>query len=118
MLQETNKYGPFEACNADETGLFFNLQHSKCLTFHGGSCHGGKYSMHAMLTSVIKLPLLVTSEYQRVSCLRILQKLPKKYDGNTKSWMTTMIFEDDLTQLDKKKGAKKSYFSLTNVLLN
>jgi hypothetical protein len=68
------------------------------------------------LMSVIDLPPLVTGKYKRVCCSRILQKLSIKYDSNTKSWMTTMIFEDDLTQLEKKMGAKKSCFSLIDVL--
>jgi hypothetical protein len=42
MVQEIKEYDRCDAFNADEIGLFFNLQHSKCLTFHGDSCHGGK----------------------------------------------------------------------------
>jgi hypothetical protein len=41
MLQKIKKY---DCCdNIDETGLFFNLQHRECPTFHGDSHHGGKF---------------------------------------------------------------------------
>jgi hypothetical protein len=34
-----------------------------------------------------------------------VEKLPKKYDTNTNSWITSMIFEDCPIQLDRKIGA-------------
>lgn len=40
MLQKIKKY---DRCDeVDETGLLFNLQQCKCLTFHGNSHHGEK----------------------------------------------------------------------------
>lgn len=77
LLQKIKKY---DRCDdVDETGLFFNLQHCKCLTFHGDSHHGKENSkehllcsMHSMMMAVIKLSPLVNGKYKNVCSLRML----------------------------------------------
>jgi hypothetical protein len=44
LLQDIKDYDLCDIYKGDETGLFFNLQHSKCLTFCGDPWHGGTKS--------------------------------------------------------------------------
>jgi hypothetical protein len=105
--------------NVDETGLFFSLQPSKTLTFRGDFCRGGIKSekwvtvLHACnVDGSDKLPPLVTKKYKIPHCFNSVKRLPTKYEANTYSWMTTKIFEDYLTQLDRKLGARNRKISL------
>jgi hypothetical protein len=58
-----------------------------------------------MLMLVITASLL-TGKYKIPCCFKDIRRLPPKYEPSTNSWMTTKIFEDNLTQLDRKLGAK------------
>jgi hypothetical protein len=99
--------------NPDETSLFFNLQPSKTFTFQGDFCHGGIKSKQWVTVLLVsntdgsaKLPPLVTGKYESPCCLKNVERQPTKYEANTNPWLTTKIFEDYLTQLDRKVAAK------------
>jgi hypothetical protein len=99
--------------NGDETNLFFNLQPSKAFTFLGDFCHGGiksKQWVTVLLTcnsdGSDELPPLVIGKYKIPRCFKNVKRLPTTYEANMNSWMTTKIFKDYLTQLDRKLGAK------------
>jgi hypothetical protein len=55
-----------------------------------------------------KLTPLVIGKYWSPYCCKDsnINKYNIKYEANTNSWMTTKIFEDYLTQLDRKLGVK------------
>jgi hypothetical protein len=52
-----------------------------------------------------KLAPLVNGKYRSPHCFKNINRLPTKYEANTNSWMNTNIFDDYLTQLDRKLGA-------------
>jgi hypothetical protein len=58
MQGKIKEYDCYE--DVDEKFLFLNLQHCKCFTFRGDSCHGKKKSKELLLS------LLVTGKYKRV----------------------------------------------------
>jgi hypothetical protein len=67
--------------NVDETGLLYNLQPSKTLTYKGDSCHGGTISKQRVTILVRcnaddtdKLPPLVTGKYNKPHCFRSVKK--------------------------------------------
>jgi len=85
MPKITDGYQPKDIFNADETGLFYNLQPSKMMTYKGDSCHGGtksKQRVTALLScnadGTEKLPPLATGKYKPQSS-RNIKKLPTKY---------------------------------------
>jgi hypothetical protein len=53
-----------------------------------------------------KMPPLVTGNYTSPCCFSNGKRLLTKYRANINSWMTTKIFEDYLTQPDRKLGAQ------------
>jgi len=98
---------PKDIFNVGETGLFYNLQPSKTLTYTGDTCHGGTQSKQRVnvlldfnVDGTEKLPLLVTGKYNKPHCFRNIKKLPTKYTANSYSWMNLATFEEFLVQLD------------------
>ena len=56
-----------------------------------------------------KLPLFVIGKYANPRCFKGVKKLPVSYDSNTKAWMTSVLFEKWLRNLDfrmQKEGRK------------
>jgi hypothetical protein len=112
-LQEIEDYDLCDISTAVEARLFFNLQHSKTLTYQGDFCHSGtksKQQVAVLLTCNAncsdKLPPLVTGKYKRPHCFKNVKRLPTKYEANINFWMTTKVFEYYFTQLDRKLDAK------------
>jgi hypothetical protein len=112
--------------DTDETGLFFNLHHSKTLTLKEDSCHGGtksKQQLTVLLASSADgsdiLPSLVNGKYRSPRCFKNVKRMPTKYEANIYSWMTTTVYKDLLIQLDRKLGARnrKILRSLISVLI-
>lgn len=109
-------YKPEEIFNADETGLFFNLTPDKTLKFKGEQCKGGKMSktritvlVTANMTGSRKEKLLVIGKAKKPRCFKNIRSLPGTYENNTKSWMTSHIFEKWLRNWDadlKSRGNK------------
>lgn len=109
-------YKPEEIFNADETGLFFNLTPDKTLKFKGEQCKGGKLSktritvlVAANMTGSRKEKLLVIGKSKKPRCFKNVHSLPVTYENNTKSWMTSHIFEKWLRNWDsqlKSRGNK------------
>jgi hypothetical protein len=72
-------------------------------------CHGGTKSKQLLTynaDSSDKLTPLVIGKYTSPCCFRNGERLPTEYKANTDTWMTTKIFEDYLTQPDRKLGAQ------------
>ena len=68
-------YQPKDIFNVDETGLFYNLQHSKMMTYEGDSCHDGKKSKQRVNVLLAcnadgteNLPPLAIGKYNKPHC--------------------------------------------------
>ncbi|XP_037290737.2 tigger transposable element-derived protein 4 [Rhipicephalus microplus] len=107
------QYKPCDVFNADETGLFYNMQPDQTLTFKGEGCHGGKRSKERLTVLLCanedgseKLPALVIGKFEKPRCFKNLKRLPCQYTFNRKAWMTAAKFAAYLQQLDSRMGAK------------
>lgn len=109
-------YTPEEIFNAAETGLFYNLTPDKTLKFKGDEYEGGKLSkpritvlVTANKTGSCKRKLLVIGKAKKPRCFKNIQSLPVAYENNTRSWMTSQIFEKWLRSWDAelKSGGNK-----------
>lgn len=116
-------YTPEEIFNADETGLFYNLTPDKTLKFKGEECKGGKLSktritvmVAANMTGSCKRKLLVIGKAKKPRCFKNIQSLPVSYENNTRSWMTSQIFEKWLRSWDAelKSGGNKILLLVDN----
>ncbi|CAH4033511.1 unnamed protein product [Pieris brassicae] len=113
-------YTTEEIFNADETGLFYNLTPDKTLKFKG---EGGKLSktritvlVAANMTGSCKRKLLVIGKAKKPRCFKNIQSLPVTYENNTRSWMTSQIFEKWLRIWDAelKSGGNKILLLVDN----
>ncbi|XP_017475638.1 PREDICTED: tigger transposable element-derived protein 4-like [Rhagoletis zephyria] len=111
LIQEYDKNDIF---NADETGLFFKCLPSRTLAFRNEKCVGGKKSKERITVMVgsnwsgtEKLRLLVIGKSKNPRCFKGLQYLEVDYENNSKSWMTSELYEKWLLKLDKKFAAQK-----------
>ncbi|CAH3998250.1 unnamed protein product [Pieris brassicae] len=116
-------YTPEEIFNADETGLFYNLTPDKTLKFKGEECKGGNLSktkitvlVAANMTGSCKRKLLVIGKAKKPRCFKNIQSLPVTYENNTRSWMTSQIFEKWLRSWDAelKSGGNKILLLVDN----
>ena len=106
-------YQPNDIYNADETGLFWLLLPENSLGFTGGSHHGAKQPksritvlVGANMTGTDKLPLLVIGKSKNPRAFRNMT-VPVDYHANKKAWMTSILFENWLRNLDKRMGREK-----------
>jgi hypothetical protein len=93
--------------------MFFHLQPRKSFALPRGPCHGGtKSKKQVTVLLACNTDTDVSGKHGSLYRLRNVKKRPTKYNANSNSWVTTIIFEDCLTQLDGKMGAKlkKSLF--------
>lgn len=111
MIQETP---PKNIFNADETGLFYKCTPDKTMTFKGERCSGGKLSkdritlmVGANMDGSEKLPLLMIGKSANPRCFKNVKTLPVQYKNNKKAWMTSEIFSEWLSKLDKKFRKEK-----------
>lgn len=49
-----------------------------------------------------KLPLLVIGKSKKPRCFKNVKSLPVTYESNGKAWMTSVLFEKWITDLDQK----------------
>ncbi|XP_049267194.1 tigger transposable element-derived protein 6-like [Rhipicephalus sanguineus] len=106
-------YAPRNVFNADEAGLFFNLQPERSLCMKGQACHGSQKSKERVTVLFCtnadgseKIQLTVIGKSKQPRCFRSAGRLPCLYKGNKKAWMTADFFREFLTTLDRKMGAK------------
>ena len=114
-----SKFETKDVFNADETGLFYRLLPDKTWSLKGDTCHGGKKSKDRLSVMVAanmdgteKLPLLVIGKSAKPRCFKNVQTLPTIYRNNKKAWMTSMIFEEWVRDLDKQYMKKKRHVAL------
>lgn len=108
-----SEYEARDVFNADEAGLFFNLQPNKSLCFRGEACQGGQNSKQRVTVLFCcnadgseKLKLTVIGRSQKPRCFKNAGSLPCVYKANKKAWMTGEFFREFLTQLDRKMASK------------
>lgn len=99
--------------NADETGLFYKLTPDKTLKFQGESCSGGKLSkvritvlVAANMSGTDKRKLFIIGKSATPRCFKN-KTLPIKYRSNSKAWMTSNLFTEELQQWDAELKKKK-----------
>lgn len=91
--------------NADETGLFYKLTPDKTLRFKGETCSGGKMSKEritvlvaANLSGTEKRKLLIIGKVKHPRCFKNIKQLPVNYKSNSRAWMTSEIFTNELRE--------------------
>ncbi len=112
--------------NADETGLFYELQPSGTMKFKHESCSGGKLSklrvsiLFAASMTGEKLQPVFIGKSLNPRCLKNVNRknLGVIYKSNASSWMTTIIFNEWLKCIDSKLdnfSGHKITIPLTNI---
>lgn len=107
------QYWPQDAFNADEAGVFINLQPEKSLGMKGETCRGGKKSEERVTVLFCcnadgseQLKLTVIGKFWKPRCFSCTPPLPVIYKANKKAWMTGAFFSKFLTGLNSKMCAK------------
>lgn len=105
------RYDANDIYNVDETGLFYKLLPDKTYTIKNEDCHGGKLSkervtilLGANLTGNDKLKPLVIGKSKKPRCFNgiNMSTLPVTYEANKKAWMTCDIFNEWLSNWNRK----------------
>ncbi|XP_055625048.1 tigger transposable element-derived protein 4-like [Toxorhynchites rutilus septentrionalis] len=103
------EYDARDIYNTDETGLYYKCLPDKTFAFRSETCHGGKYSKQRLTVMCAtnmdgsdKLPLLVIGKSKNPRCFKKKKSLPVIYESNTKVWMTSILFEKWIMQLDER----------------
>lgn len=101
-------YAADDIFNADETGLFYKLTPDSTLKFKGEKCVGGKHSklrytilVCANMSGTEKRKLLVIGKYENPRCMKNVKNLPVRYKANKRSWMTSIVFEEEIRRWDQ-----------------
>lgn len=96
---------------------------NKTLNFRSEKCHGGKHSkqrltllLAANMDGSEKLKPLILGKSANPRCFKGIKSFPVKCRANKKSWMTTKLFNEWLTQLNKsmKKQKRKILLFMDN----
>ena len=118
-LQEIlSTYRHDDIYNADETGLFWLLFPDNFLEFIEGAHHGAKQPksritvlVGANMTGTDKLPLLVIGKSKNPRAFKNVT-VPMEYHSNKKAWMTSIVFENWLRNLDQRMECEKRKIAL------
>ena len=103
--------------NADETGLFWLLLPDNSLGFTGGLHHAEEPKSRitvlvgANMTGTDKLPLMVIGKSKNPRAFNNMT-VPVEYHSNKKAWITSILFENWLRNLDKRMGCEKRKIAL------
>lgn len=92
--------------NCDETALFFQMTPSKTHALKGDPCPGGKHSKVRVTVLLCvnmdgshRLKPFVIGRSKKPVCFRN-QHIPVHYRSNKKAWMTRVLFEEWLLEMD------------------
>lgn len=107
-------YEPQNIFNADELGLFFKCLPDKTLTFKNDKCSGGKRSKERVTLLLAanadgseKLKPYMIGKYAKPRCFIGIRSFPITYRANSKAWMTSQLFQEWLSDLDKEMQSQK-----------
>ncbi|GJY41034.1 CENP-B homolog protein 2-like protein [Tanacetum coccineum] len=107
--------------NMDETGLFFRLQPDHSLATM--QLEGKKQDKERLTVAICcnedgseKLPLWIIGKYAKPRCFKNvnLNSLNCEYRANKRAWMTGVLFEEYVRQLDKKMVGRKILLIVDN----
>ncbi|XP_076944819.1 CENP-B homolog protein 2-like [Bidens hawaiensis] len=107
--------------NIDETGLFFRLQPDHSLATM--QLEGKKQDKERQTVAICcnedgseKLPLWIIGKYAKPRCFKNvnLNSLNCEYRANKRAWMTGVLFEEYVRQLDKKMVGRKILLIVDN----
>jgi transposase len=108
IIEEVKKYRPCDVFNMDETGLFYRMAPDK--TIATKNLKGSKkdkaritIALTANADGTEKLPLLFIGNFGKPRAFK--KKSPQQlgflYKFNKKAWMTAVVFQDWLLDIDK-----------------
>lgn len=107
-------YSPNDVFNADEAGVFFQLEPRKTLALKGDKCIGGKVSKQRITalfccnkSGTEKRKVLIIGKSAKPRCFKNCKSLPCIYKSNKKAWMTQVIFNEWLINFDKEMKKKR-----------
>ena len=107
-----DSYAAEDIFNLDEFGLFYKALPDSTMSFKNDRCCDGKFAKNRLsvlagsnLSGCEKLPLLVIGQSAKPRCFKNVTSLPTKYRNNSKSWMTSVLFEEELVEWDAKLRA-------------
>lgn len=107
-------YSPNDVFNADEAGIFFQLEPRKTLALKGDKCIGGKLSKQRITAlfccnklGTEKRKVLIIGKSEKPRCFKNFKSLPCIYKANKKSWMTQGFFNEWLINFDKDMQKQK-----------
>lgn len=111
-----SSYSPDDVFNADEAGIFFQLEPNKTLALKGDKCVGGKKSKQRITalfccnkSGTEKRKVLIVGKSAKPRCMKNVHSLPCEYTWSKKAWMTTPIFSNWLVKFNaemKRKNRK------------
>lgn len=95
-----SQYRPQDVFNADEAGIYINLEPEKSLGMKSETCQGGKKSKERVTVLFYvngdgseKLKLTVIGKFWKPHCFSRNPSLPVMYKANKKAWMTGDFFK-------------------------
>ena len=104
--------------NANEFGLFYQCLPFKTYHLSGEKCSGGKNSkvrltgMAAASAAGEKLEMFVIGKSKKPRCFKNVKQLPCRYRAHKKSWMTRILFEEWVKNLDSSSRAQSRKVAL------
>ena len=95
--------------NLDETGVFYRPLPDRTLTVPAKDCHGGKRSKDHLIavlcysmTGEMLQPLII-GKAENPRCRHLVERLLARHlEGHEKAWVTTQLFKEWLTDLNKQ----------------
>ena len=111
----TADYDSKDVYNCDETGLFFRAIPDKTLCLKADACRGGKIAKERLTVLLccnavgeFEKPIVI-GKYGKPRCFgnMDIKKLPVVWKFNTKSWMTKLIMNEWLINLNNKMQRQK-----------
>ena len=115
-------YGLENIYNADELGLFYQCLPDKSYQLKTEKCSGGKHSkiritgLAAANAVGNKLPTFVIGKAKNPRCFKNIKKLSCKYRSQRKSWMDSILFEEWVTDVNKKFQSEERALIIDNCL--
>ena len=94
--------------NADEFGLFYQMHPEKSLHLKKEKCIGGK-QRKVRITGIVssnalgdKIPMFVIGKSRNPHCFAGVKNKPCRYRAQKKAWMNSDLFEEWVSELDRK----------------
>ena len=117
-----SNYGLENIYNADELGLFYQCLLNKSYRLKTEKCSGGKHSkiritgLAAANAVGNKLPTFVIGKAKNPRCFKNIKKLSCRYRSQRKSWMDSILFEEWVTDVNKKFQSEERALIIDNCL--